>query len=85
MKYLKFLLLIPALYLAACAATGTPFQRITQIPADKGVIYVYRPNSLIGSAVHYDVHAGETDVLCDLVSVHPETPDSEGRPCPLSG
>ena len=67
MKYFKFLLLIPVLFLVACAASGIPFQRITEIPSEKGVVYVYRPNSMIGGAVHYDVHAGENEVLCDLI------------------
>jgi hypothetical protein len=67
MKYSKFILLIPVLFLMACAASGVPFQRITAIPEDKGVVYVYRPNSLMGGAVHYDVHAGENEILCDLI------------------
>jgi cell division septation protein DedD len=67
MKFSKLLLLVPTLFLAACAASGTPFQRITDIPKDKGVVYVYRPNSILGAAVHYDVHPGNDDVICDLI------------------
>ena len=69
MKTWKLLFLIPVLFLAACAATGKPFARVTDIPADKGIVYVYRPNSILGAAVHYDVHAGTTndEVLCDLI------------------
>lgn len=67
MKFSKLLLLVPTLFLAACAASGTPFQRITDIPKDKGVVYVYRPNSIMGAAVHYDVHAANDEVICDLI------------------
>lgn len=68
MKSCKLLLLIPTLFLAACAASGTPFKRITDIPTDKGVVYVYRPNSIMGAAVHYDVHVGiNNEVICDLI------------------
>jgi hypothetical protein len=67
MKSSKLLLLVSVLFLAACAASGTPFQRITDIPKDKGLVYVYRPNSILGGAVHYDVHAGNDEVICDLI------------------
>lgn len=67
MKIVKLFLIVPMLFLVACAATGTKFQRIADIPKDKGIVYVYRPNSILGGAVHYDVHAGNDDVICDLV------------------
>lgn len=68
MKPYKLLFLVPILFLAACAAKGIPFKRITDIPADKGIVYVYRPNSIFGAAVHYDVHAGiNEEVICDLI------------------
>lgn len=67
MKFTKLLLLGPMFFLSACAASGTPFQRITDTPKDKGVVYVYRPNSILGGAVHYDVHPGNDDVICDLI------------------
>jgi hypothetical protein len=67
MKFSKLFLLVPALFLAACAATGAPFKRVTDIPPDKGVVYVYRPNSILGGAIHYDVHAANDEVICDLI------------------
>jgi len=67
MRFYKLFLLIPTLFLAACAASGTPFQRISDIPKDKGLVYVYRPNSIMGGAIHYDVHAANDEVVCDLI------------------
>jgi hypothetical protein len=67
MKVRKFLFLVPMLLLAACAASGTKFQRITDIPKDKGVVYVYRPNSIMGAAVHYNVYPGTDEAICDLI------------------
>ena len=67
MKFIKLLIIVPMLFLASCAATGTKFQRIADIPKDKGIVYVYRPNSILGGAVHYDVHAGNDEVICDLI------------------
>ncbi len=52
--------------LGGCAASGPAFERVTDIPQDKGVIYVYRPNSIIGSAVRYDVFAND-ELVCNLV------------------
>jgi hypothetical protein len=66
MNISKIAALIPILFLTACAATGTPFQRVSDIPKDKGIVYVYRSGSMLGGAVHYDVHAAE-EVVCDLI------------------
>jgi hypothetical protein len=62
----RYLLLLGLALTTGCAASGTPFQRIGDIPKDKGLVYVYRPNSIIGSAVRYDVHANN-EVICTLV------------------
>jgi len=69
MKFENISLCVVLLALAAltgCAASGTPFHRVGEIPLDKGVIYVYRPGSLIGSKVRYEVHAGN-GVVCTLL------------------
>lgn len=62
----RYLLLLGLALTTGCAASGTPFQRVGDIPKDKGLVYVYRSNSLMGSAVRYDVHANN-DVICTLV------------------
>jgi hypothetical protein len=51
---------------AGCAPTlGAPYQRITQIPAGSGLVYVYRPNSFVGGAVSYVV-SGPTGPITTL-------------------
>jgi len=66
-KKFKLLVLVPILFLTACAATGVQFQKVSTIPEGKGVVYVYRPDSIVGAAIHYDVYAGENDLICDLI------------------
>lgn len=63
---IKLGLLVTFTILTGCAATGPAFQKINYIPNDKGIVYVYRPNSLIGSAVRYDVYANN-DLVCHLI------------------
>lgn len=58
--------LIASLGFGCATAKGPIFQAIEQIPQEKGVVYVYRPDSFVGAAVHYDVYAGDIK-LCDLV------------------
>jgi Protein of unknown function (DUF2846) len=41
---------------SGCATTGPAFAKVENIPADKGLIYIYRPSSFKGAAVKYTVH-----------------------------
>lgn len=63
---IKIGLLVTFAALTGCAATGPAFREITDIPQDKGLVYVYRPNSIIGSAIRYSVYA-DKDVVCKLI------------------
>lgn len=42
--------------MSGCATSGPAFQRVENIPADKGLVYIYRSASFKGAAVSYDVH-----------------------------
>ncbi len=60
------LCLVASLEFGCTTATGPAFQKISQIPQEKGLVYIYRPDSIMGAAIHYDVYAGDVK-LCDLV------------------
>jgi len=63
---IKLGLLVTFAVITGCAASGPAFKEITDIPQDKGLVYVYRPNSIIGSAIRYSVYADQ-DVVCKLI------------------
>jgi len=53
---------VAVLILNSCASLGPQFQKMETISNDKGLVYIYRPSSLIGGGVSYDVKVGETPV-----------------------
>jgi hypothetical protein len=55
-------LLLGLLLVGGCASLGPAYQKVGTVPDGKGVVYVYRPSSIIGGAVAYDVKVGETVV-----------------------
>ncbi len=60
LKFIRtFILLLLLSSVFGCAAGGPAFQRISSIPEEKGLIYIYRSKSFVGSAVRYNVHAGD--------------------------
>lgn len=65
-KIMKLGLVVTFAVLTGCAASGPAFREITDIPKDKGLVYVYRPDSIIGSAIRYSVYA-DKDVVCKLI------------------
>ncbi len=40
----RSLLAVLALAVASCSATGAVFQALTNVPANQGVVYIYRPD-----------------------------------------
>lgn len=50
------------LILNSCASLGPQFQKVETFPNDKGLVYIYRPSSFVGSVISYDVKVGETPV-----------------------
>ena len=55
-----FLLVLISL-LAGCAS-GLPFKSVTEIPQGKGLVYIYRPASVVGSAISYDIFTGNEKI-----------------------
>lgn len=46
--------------LAGCGPKlGPTYQRVAKIPADRGLVYVYRPTSTTGSLVSFEMHVGD--------------------------
>jgi hypothetical protein len=64
MPYLKmvrcFVLMLAVTMAFGCATKGPAFSKIAtaDIPAGKGVVYVYRPSGFVGAAVSYDIWRG---------------------------
>ncbi len=44
------------LFLSGCGASGQQFSQFATPQPDKGLVYVYRPSSLLGAGVYYDIH-----------------------------
>jgi hypothetical protein len=52
------------LLFSGCSAKGQQFVEFKKPQENRGMVYVYRPSSFVGSGVHYDIHA-----------TNPTTPD----------
>ena len=46
------------LLLVGCAASGPKFAPLDSIPEGKALVYIYRPNSIIGGAIRFHVAVG---------------------------
>lgn len=44
------------LFLSGCGASGQQFSQFATPKQDRGIIYVYRPESFVGGGVYYDIH-----------------------------
>jgi len=45
------------------AAHAQKFEPVKEIPEGKALVYIYRPGSMVGAAVHYTINANDT-VAC---------------------
>ena len=45
-----------------CGATGAVFKAVSPLPADKGVVYIYRESSFVGGGVFGTVTADKTPI-----------------------
>lgn len=54
--------LVIALAFAGCSASGPAFKPVTSIPSGKGVVYIYRSPSYMGSGVYGTVTANNTPI-----------------------
>lgn len=62
MKTILKSLLIAVLTISAGAVLAQKFEPVKEIPAGKALVYIYRPGSMVGAAVHYTVNANEDKV-----------------------
>ena len=62
-----FFVLGALLYAQGCGPTlGHVYTKVENVPADKAVVYLYRPSSFIGGGVYYDVKANGKEVVTTL-------------------
>ena len=45
-----------AMFLSGCGAAGQSFSQFATPKQDQGLVYVYRPSSVLGMGVYYDIH-----------------------------
>lgn len=74
------LCLVAAVASTACSARGPAFQRL-DIPSGKGVIYAYRPNTMVGAAIQPTVNCGSTGVSLPPGGYHPFVVDPGSVTC----
>ena len=55
-------LLFGAMLLTGCGASGPGFKPVTSVPADKGVVYVYRQSNFVGGGVFGTVKANNKPI-----------------------
>lgn len=58
---LAALVVLPIVH--GCAARGAAFRKVEQIPADRALVYIYRPNSIVGGAIRYYVSVDERRIV----------------------
>ncbi len=61
-KFGILILLVIPLVIIGCSASGSAFKPVNPIPADKGVVYIYREPSFAGSGVFGTVTANKTPI-----------------------
>jgi len=62
---MKHFVKILFLFVFVCASTSVfsqKFEPVKEIPEGKALVYIYRPGSMVGAAVHYTVNANEEKV-----------------------
>jgi hypothetical protein len=62
MKTLTKTLLLFTLILTCNSVFSQKFTPVTEIPEGKALVYIYRPGSMVGAAVHYTVNANDAKV-----------------------
>lgn len=63
---MSFLGLFASLVLTGCGAKGKQFTEFEKPSEGKGMVYVYRPSSFVGSGVYYDVKNDENTLVGTL-------------------
>lgn len=65
MKSVIKTLLFFTLILTFSSAFSQKFSPVKEIPEGKALVYIYRPGSMVGAAVHYTVNANDEKVSED--------------------
>lgn len=56
------ILIAGVLWGSGCATLGPVYTKVDKVPQDRGLVYIYRPSSIMGSGVAYDVKVGDNVV-----------------------
>jgi hypothetical protein len=59
-KGVNYLFLLQLLLITGCASLGPVYSKADNIPDNSGLVYFYRPSSIIGSASSYDIKNDDT-------------------------
>jgi hypothetical protein len=62
MRYITKVLVLFVALLTGNVVFSQKFAPVTEIPEGKALVYIYRPGSMVGAAVHYSINANETKV-----------------------
>jgi hypothetical protein len=62
MKSIIRTLVLFSLILTCNSVFSQKFTPVTEIPAGKALVYIYRPGSMVGAAVHYSINANDVKV-----------------------
>ncbi len=62
MKHFVKILFILTFVCASTSVFSQKFEPVEEIPDGKALVYIYRPGSMVGAAVHYTVNANEEEV-----------------------
>jgi len=62
MKHFFKSFLILVLVLTCTSVFSQKFEPVKEIPEGKALVYIYRPGSMVGAAVHYTVNANDDNV-----------------------
>lgn len=62
MKLLSRISLLFVLAMTCNSIFAQKFEPVKEIPEGKGLVYIYRPGSMLGAAVHYTINANDSIV-----------------------
>jgi len=62
MKHFFKSFLILVLVLTCTSVFSQKFEPVKEIPEGKALVYIYRPGSMVGAAVHYTVNANDDNI-----------------------
>jgi hypothetical protein len=60
MKTMSKILMVSTFVFISANIFSQKFTPVAEIPEGKALVYIYRPGSMVGAAVHYTVNANDT-------------------------